>query len=304
MGCKDEPDHLEDALTAERAARLVAVAERAASSMLAPRYVIGTEVPTPGGAPHEIRALQVTSPDAVLATLEAHRQAFSVHGAPAAFDRVIAIVAQPGVEFDNNNVVVYRPELARELRGALTKMSGLVFEAHSTDYQPAGCLANLVRDGFSVLKVGPGLTFAMREALYGLDSIAAALDPGWREQSLMATMEHEMISDPDHWNAHYAGEPSWQRVLRHFSYSDRIRYYWHSPVAQEAVQRLFKQLGGQDIPLTLISQFLPTHYQRMADANSSVTPRALVIEAVRDVLRTYSAACGPATLTESSATDQ
>jgi CHAD domain-containing protein len=40
-------------------------------------------------------------------------------------------------------------------------------------------LAALVRDGFAILKVGPALTFALREALYGLDLIAAALDPAW-----------------------------------------------------------------------------------------------------------------------------
>ena len=37
---------------------------------------------------------------------------------------------------------------------------GLVFEAHSTDYQPPEGLARLVSDGFAVLKVGPALTFA------------------------------------------------------------------------------------------------------------------------------------------------
>ena len=39
-------------------------------------------------------------------------------------------------------------------------------------------LADLVRDGFAILKVGPGLTFALREALYGLDRIAEELFPG------------------------------------------------------------------------------------------------------------------------------
>ena len=178
MGCQGESDHLPDSVTAERAARLAVVAQAAsAGAARTPRYVIGTEVPVPGGALEAIDHLEVTRPEAVLATFEAHRRAFAAAGAEAAFERVIALVAQPGVEFDDRNVVVYEPENARQLSAVLDELPGLVFEAHSTDYQPPESLARLVRDGFAILKVGPGLTFAMREALYGLDEIAAALFP-------------------------------------------------------------------------------------------------------------------------------
>ena len=47
----------------------------------------------------------------------------------------------------------------------------LIFEAHSTDYQTPAALAALVRDHFAILKVGPALTFALREALWALDCI-------------------------------------------------------------------------------------------------------------------------------------
>ena len=197
MGCQGEPDHLPDAVTAERAAHLAVVAETvAADAGTAPRYVIGTEVPVPGGTVAEIEHLEVTRPEAVAATLEAHRRAFAAAGAEAAFEAVIALVAQPGVEFDDRNVVVYQPERARELSAALDEMPGLVFEAHSTDYQPGDSLARLVTDGFAILKVGPGLTFALREALYGLDQIAGALDPSWCEHSLMAEMERGCSPTP------------------------------------------------------------------------------------------------------------
>jgi D-tagatose-1,6-bisphosphate aldolase subunit GatZ/KbaZ len=53
--------------------------------------------------------------------------------------------------------------------------SGLVFEAHSADYQPLESLAKPVGGGFEILKVGLGLTFALSEALYALDQIAATL---------------------------------------------------------------------------------------------------------------------------------
>ena len=246
MGCQGEPVHLADAVTAERAARLAVVAQAAAGvAATSLRYVIGTEVPVPGGSVEEIEHLEVTRPEAVAATLEAHRKAFAAAGAGAAFDAVIAVVAQPGVEFDDRNVVVYEPELAAELSGALSGMPGLVFEAHSTDYQPPGSLANLVADGFAILKVGPGLTFALREALYGLDEIATALTPGWSERSLVKVMEKEMLDHPGYWQPYYQGTPDEQRVLRHFSYSDRIRYYWASPGPREAARALLGHLARQ-----------------------------------------------------------
>jgi D-tagatose-bisphosphate aldolase class II non-catalytic subunit len=295
MGCKNEPDHVGDAMAAERAARLVVVAEReAAARGYTPAYVIGTEVPTPGGARHTIEHLEPTRAEAVIATVEAHRRAFATAGVPEALTRVIAVVAQPGVEFDNENVIVYRPERAHELSGALTEVPGLVFEAHSTDYQTVASLTSLVSDGFAILKVGPELTFAMRQALYGLDHIAAETGHGWAGHTLAAAMEAEMLANPGYWAAYYPGAPDYQRALRHFSYSDRIRYYWSSPTAEDGVQRLFSHLSETGIPAALVSQFLPTLYPRVFDGTVPLAPRALVVEAVRDVLRRYAAACGTA----------
>jgi D-tagatose-1,6-bisphosphate aldolase subunit GatZ/KbaZ len=291
MGCQGEPDHLPGPVVAERAARLAVVAQAAAGSGPALHYVIGTEVPVPGGATAEITHLEVTEPAAVASTLEEHRAAFAAAGADAAFEAVMAMVVQPGVEFDDQHVVVYEPERAAGLSAALAATPGLVFEAHSTDYQPSASLARLVSDGFAILKVGPGLTFALREALYALDQIAMALDPGWSEHSLMAEMERAMLANPVHWKSHYRGDPDRQRVLRHFSYSDRIRYYWASSAAQGAVQRLLGRLSGARVPEPLISQFLPALYGRVASGELAPAPRALALEAVRDVLRTYVAAC-------------
>jgi D-tagatose-bisphosphate aldolase class II non-catalytic subunit len=291
MGCLGEPEQLDDELAAERAARLAGVAERAAARAgTVPRYVVGTEVPRPGGAQHEIDELEVTTPEAVSATWEAHARAFAKGGVGAALERAVAVVAHPGVEFDNRRVFVYRPERAARLSAWLDGHPALVFEAHSTDYQPAESLAELVRDGFCILKVGPGLTFAMREALYGLDHIASALHAGDRRRSLAQAMEEEMTSRPGYWQDYYPGSPQVQAVLRHFSLSDRIRYYWSSPNAEAAVAELFAELQGTSVPLPLVSQFLPRAYDRAASQGSDFQPRALVVEAVRDVLRTYSAA--------------
>ncbi len=286
MGCAGEPAALDDRVTAERAAQLAARAEDAAPGRAV--YVIGTEVPTPGGATEGLDHLRPTAPEAALATHAVHEAAFR-GVADGAWDRVIALVVQPGVEFGHEAVAVYKPDAAQALSAALDRLPGLVFEAHSTDYQPEGALRRLVRDGFPILKVGPGLTFALREALYGLDAIAAALRPG--AARLPEQMEALMLAEPRHWRTHYPGPPDTQRVLRHYSYSDRIRYYWPEPEATAATAALIRRLDGLVLPETLVSQYLPRLYERVMAGLLKPDARALLVEAVRDVLRTYGRAC-------------
>lgn len=289
MGCKGEPSALSDHATAERAARLARRAE--AATTLKPVYIIGTEVPTPGGATEALDHLRPTTPEAVIATHAVHEQAFRDVANGEAWNRVIAMVVQPGVEFGHENVVVYNPEPAKALCATLDRLPGLVFEAHSTDYQPETALRRLVQDGFSILKVGPGLTFALREAIYGLDAIAGALH--LRSESVASILDRVMLARPKDWQSHYPGTPEAQRILRHYSYSDRIRYYWPVPEAQAAVERLLHAFDGITIPETLISQCLPLLYERVMSGQLSAEPRTLVVEAVRDMLRRYERACQP-----------
>ena len=171
-------------------------------------------------------------------------------------------------------------------------MPGFVFEAHSTDYQPSASLDALVRDGFAILKVGPWLTFALREALYGLDCIARVLDPASTEDGLPAAMEALMLKEPGNWRKYYQGDADELRLQRHFSFSDRIRYYWPHPEAQAAVDRLFAKLGDKVIPEPLISQYLGGLYPEVVDGSLSARPRELVVGGVLQVLRRYDQACG------------
>jgi D-tagatose-1,6-bisphosphate aldolase subunit GatZ/KbaZ len=293
MGCRGESVALADEVTATRAARLARVAEAAAGGdALPPVYVVGTEVPVPGGALEAIDHVEITRPEAALKTVDIHREAFAAAGVGGAFDRVIGVVVQPGVEFGNADVMVYRPDAARDLSAALSRMPQVVFEAHSTDYQPAEALSALVEDGFAILKVGPWLTFALREALYGLDQIAQALAPAPPEESLPAVMERLMLREPDNWRKYYHGTVDEARIQRHFSYSDRIRYYWPSPDARRAVDRLLSRLEGRTIPETLISQYLAALYPAVARGEVKADPEALMIAAVQRVLHLYSQACG------------
>jgi D-tagatose-1,6-bisphosphate aldolase subunit GatZ/KbaZ len=293
MGCADESVALPEAITAERAADLATIAEASVDSdaFQPPVYIIGTEVPVPGGALEALDHLQVTIPEAVLETVEVHRRAFVARDLQQAFDRAVGIVVQPGVEFGNEDVIVYQPGKAQLLSGVLTSMPQFVFEAHSTDYQPPEALEALVQGGFAILKVGPGLTFALREALYALDHIAAFLEGRLGVADLQETMEQLMTEKPSHWQKYYHGTPAELRLQRHFSYSDRIRYYWPDPAAAAAVHHLEQRLAGRTIPETLISQHLATLYPAVAAGRLSSEPSALLVASVQRVLAIYRDAC-------------
>ncbi|MBB4276143.1 D-tagatose-bisphosphate aldolase, class II, non-catalytic subunit [Rhizobium mongolense] len=292
MGCAGEPVALDDATTAGRAVRLAAVAERCAASSGGepPVYVIGTEVPPPGGAHHVITTLEPTGVEAAHKTIALHRTRFDEAGLGKAFDRVLALVVQPGVEFGNENVIVYDRARAQTLCALLDEEPALVYEAHSTDYQGAEALRELVEDGFAILKVGPELTFALREALYGLDLIASDCIPGYPSRNLMAVMDGLMREHPGHWRGHYQGSQAKQHILRHYSYSDRIRYYWNHPAAEAAVSRLTKALDGRIIPAPVFRQHLPALVRY---AGKPLEPQELLIDAVRAVLDEYQSAHQP-----------
>jgi D-tagatose 6-phosphate 4-epimerase len=290
MGCAGEPAALDDATTAERAARLARAAERAAAAAggAAPVYIIGTEVPTPGGADHTIDGIEPTQPAAARRTIEVHRKLFADEGLADAFSRVIALVVQPGVEFGNENVISYDRSKATGLTRLLDEEPGLVYEAHSTDYQGRVALRRLVEDGFPILKVGPELTFMPREALYGLDLVASDLLPDYGDRPLYHTMERLMLASPGNWQGHYHGSPAEQRVQRHYSFSDRIRYYWNQPEAQAEVSRLLEALRGRIVPLTLMRQHLPAFE---ALSGKPLDPTELVMASIERSLDDYRFAC-------------
>ncbi|MBV9697911.1 MAG: D-tagatose-bisphosphate aldolase, class II, non-catalytic subunit [Gammaproteobacteria bacterium] len=290
MSCADDARVLGDDTIARRAAELCRVAEDAAVACGGepPVYVIGTEVPTPGGATEELGVLAVTTPEAVSQTLASHRQAFEALGLAAAWERVVALVVQPGVEFDHHKVLDYQPARARALSARLNA-EPLVFEAHSTDYQTPAALAALVRDHFAILKVGPAATFALREALWALADIAATLgEPSPLRQTVLGAMRR----DPQHWQAYYT-DASTQELDLQYSLSDRIRYYWAVPEVEQAVQSLLAALSRRGIPLTLLSQYLPAAYDAVRAGTIPNEPRTLVLEHIGRALRPYTAACAP-----------
>lgn len=292
MSCADDPFPLGEEASAERAARLCAVAEAAWGRVggEAPVYVIGTEVPVPGGAHEALHELAVTTPAAARSTILAHRQTFVRQGLDAAWPRVIALVVQPGVEFDHRSVIDYRSAEARRLSAYIHDGTGLVFEAHSTDYQTPPNLAALVRDHFAILKVGPALSFALREALWALSDIETewlGYDSSSRFKDIVLEV---MKNNPVHWQKYYS-DPATEGYDLQFSLSDRIRYYWTHPQIRQVQERMLGNLEHNPPPLALLSQYLPRQYDAIRAGQLGQSPRELLLHAVGVVIEQYQAAC-------------
>ncbi len=297
MPCADDPGPvLDEEVATGRTAELCRVAEDALSELgddaTSPVYVVGTEVPVPGGEQADASGVAVSRAEDVERTVAMTRGALEREGLRAAWERVIAVVAQPGVEFGDDVVFDYDRERARALSTAIEGVDRLVFEAHSTDYQTPMALRQMVEDHFAILKVGPWLTFAMREALFGLEAIERELIPDAERSHLAETLERVMVEHPEHWRSYYRGDEAALRLARAFSYSDRCRYYWPRPELREAMDRMFANLTRRTIPPTLLSQFLPRAYEAVRTRASAPEPRALVRRAVEDVLGVYAEACG------------
>lgn len=294
MPCHGEGTSLTDATVAARAAQLCAAAEQAAAAagMPGPVYVIGTEVPTPGGATHDLGELAVTSVDAAQQTLDIHKEAFAKAKLDAAWNRVLALVVQPGVEFDHDSVVDYaRPKAVSLSKWLQEQTRNLVFEAHSTDYQRPEAYTELVQDSFAILKVGPALTFAMREALFALAAMEMELVKAEEASHLRQIVEQTMLAEPSAWKPYYGGNAEEQKRLRIYSYSDRMRYYWNHPAIEAAVSSLIENLGRTGIPETMLSAYLPAQYQRVREGALQNDAQSLIVDKVRDVLRVYASAC-------------
>lgn len=257
MRLGDDADVLDVEISARRAAQLAKVAEETAGAehRAALRYVIGTEVPIPGGAHEHEETVNVTNVPDVQQTIQITREAFLREGLAEAWERVIGVVVQPGVEFGDDFVLNYQPEKTKELSRFIEGQS-MVYEAHSTDYQTRDALKHLVHNHFAILKVGPGLTFAFREAIFALAMMEDELISKAQRSNIIQVLDRVMIKHPEHWKKYYHGDDEAQAFKRKYSLSDRIRYYWIQPEVQNALTCLTKNLSGKILPYSLLSQFV------------------------------------------------
>jgi D-tagatose-1,6-bisphosphate aldolase subunit GatZ/KbaZ len=302
MACLDDElsngHHLPVDVAAQRSALLCRSAEDAADGAdFNPVYVIGTDVPVPGGMRGKEKTAWVSRVSDVKSTIEETRKGFLLCGLGAAWERTLAIVVQPGVEFGPDHVSAYDRERSEKLISLIKSDGRFVFEAHATDYQSTEALRQLVEDRFAILKVGPSLTFAFREALTALWHIEVALFSGRRNISLSnlrKTIAHAMDEKPAYWkDFHREGEAGFD-ALRYYSYSDRVRYFWPLPEIQASIQRLIKNLDDCEIPLPLLSQYLPRQYEAIQKGRLAARPEAIIRNRIMDITSEYTAACNTA----------
>ena len=295
----DDPDvRLSDEIIAGRGARLAQVAENTYRQLaekdpdaIPPVYIIGSEVPIPGGAVgSEDNGVQVTKVEDFKNTVAAFKNAFQNAGlGQDVWERVIAVVVQPGVEEKDSGCTEYDREKAKDLMASIKEFPGLIFEGHSTDYQTKIKLRELVEDGVGILKVGPGLTFAMREAMFALENIEKELLFGTNtEPSKFAeTLDAEMLKNDKNWKKHYQGTELELRLKRKYSFSDRCRYYMPVPEVEKAADRLLSNLRTTGIPLNLLSQFMPIQYTKVREGLLENDPVALIEDRITNTIDEY-----------------
>lgn len=282
MPCGGET--LPEEVMAERAADLALVAERAAAG--APlSYVVGTEVPIPGGETAPVDRLAVTTPEAARRTIALHRAAFAKRGLGQVMDRVLAVVVQPGVDFGNRQIIAFDPPLAAGLSAAVPSLGGPVFEAHSTDYQSAEALSALVAGHFGILKVGPELTFAYRQAVLALERLALMMG---LPSGVEAALRRAMAEDPRDWRAYVEQGPDENRMMI-WGLSDRVRYYWPKPAVKAAVAELCAAVRNSRPEPGLVAQVTGG---LAGPVDAAMLPETVIGRMVGDVVRRYRKATG------------
>ena len=286
MACGDEPRPSFSDI-AQRAARLCKVAQDCAPDPSKLIYVIGSEVPVPGGETDDMADLQITTPERLDETIETHEAAFRKEGLERAWRQVVSVVTQPGVDFSHSSVHQFDPEAAIDLVAAIDRHPRLTFEGHSTDYQPTFSLAQLVERHVFFLKVGPELTFRFREAIFALAAIEDRVCPKTRS-GIIGVLDEAMDNAPGYWDSYYTGAPADIALQRHFSLSDRIRYYWQEAPVRDAVDQLFSNLSASEVPVGLVTQF----FGSLEFETASDDIRALLDGHVRKAISRYYTACG------------
>ena len=295
MKVADEAEgHLSTEVIARRGAILYKAAIKGYEELKAekpeairPVFVIGSEVPIPGGAQEAEDSLAVTSVAAFKDTVATYKRVWEEEGVGEGMNDVIAVVVQPGVEFGDDQVFLYDHDAAAELCAALKEFPEVCFEGHSTDYQSRECLKAMVEDGIAILKVGPALTYGLREALFSMSLMENELVPEEERSNFIDVLEKVMLENPGNWQKHYHGDEKQLHLARKYSFSDRARYYIGQPEVVEAMNKLFANLNAHKIPLNMLHQYMPLTYAKVRDGELPLDAKELAMDGVTNFMLDY-----------------
>ena len=294
LGDDSKTEMLATRTIARRGARLFKVCEEAYQELLKqnpdemrPSFVIGSEVPIPGGEQEEQDQVAITKPEDLHETIRVYQEEFEKLGIEDAFDSIVGVVVQPGVEFGDENIVRYNRSETVALSQAISEYTGIVLEGHSTDYQSPKQLKEMVEDGIAILKVGPALTFAAREGLFALSYMERELIPEEKQAKFPEVLDRVMLENPGNWEVYYKGSEEEKAQKRKFSLSDRCRYYFAHSDVQAAIVKLCENLDSVHIPLGLLHQFMPTQYIKVRDGRLPLKAYELAKDKVTEAVEEY-----------------
>ncbi len=256
------------------------------SNAIRPVYVIGTDVPPPGG--ESSPSQRVTTKEELEKSLEYFEKAFKEEGIEQVFDYVIAVVANFGTEFGRDEIFDFDPEKVKSFKEILAKYN-IVFEGHSTDYQIKENLKRMVECGIFVLKVGPALTFALREALIALSHIEEEIykDKVSKLSRFKEILLDTMLNNRSYWIKYFDANDKLIRVKLLYSYLDRWRYYFENKNVKDAIYSLIRNLENIEIPSWLISQYFPYQYQKIRRGEIKGEVMEIILDKIGMIIDDY-----------------
>ncbi len=298
-----EESNLTDNVIARRGAILAVAAEEAFQEYQKqypeaekPVYVIGSEVPVPGGVEDTISS-EITVGENCLKTLKAYEKYFDEYKVRAAYDRIIAIVVHLGVEFKATELDEYQEDNILDLVASMKNNNQIAFEGHSTDFQTKDNLYKMVENNTAILKVGPALTFALREAFFSLENIEKELVTPEKRSNLRVVIENVMKNHPESWEKYYHETDEENKLLRSFSYLDRVRYYLPTAEVQDALKVLLTNLEGK-IPLYVLSQYFSNQYKKIRMGKLNNSCEDLILDKIGETIDDYLYAIGISPVTK------
>lgn len=252
-----------------------------------PKFIIGSEVPPAGGS-QDGSPVRVTSATDLVDTLKAYQDAFIEEGIVDAFDSIVAVVVQPGVEFGGFTVRQYCRNEAKGLCEVLKKYPHLCFEGHSTDFQWRKNLREMAEDGVKILKVGPAITYAYREALFKLAWIENQIvSDKTKRSNFCEILDTVMCENPVNWERYYTGSTQETLMQRKYSFLDRCRYYLNNPKVSEAIVRLKKNIDYYGLNPGLIHLAFRNQYDRLYSKGEICNSESLINDYISMQIEDY-----------------
>ena len=85
----------------------------------------------------------------------------------------------------------------------------------------------------------------------------------------------DRVKDSRQWEKHYVGSGRKVKLERKYSLSDRCRYYMPNEEVDFALNKMLDNLSKVDMPLPLISQYLPNQYRLIREGKLENNPIAV-----------------------------